>query len=950
MAEPVADDSTAQPADQAAPSLDEKASMFSTQLASFILSLDEKIATWEELTKQLCDRYERGGDPADLGTAISFGEKLLVMANETANNSSTVLSELIRICCIKSQHDGDDDEVKKLLDKILQPVNSTSEDDPVLPDMLLEQGSRLLMMYRYLDDKAYMDEALKMFEKAIELSTNADAKALAHYHKSDALSSRYGRTLGLEDLNLAISLAEDGFDLAEDECIKGICAAALSGFLVTLARRRSDHVSLVLRAMEFADSGLNLLPAEHPARSRCRNNLGLAHLLKYDKDDGGGDIRDLDQARECLRAISSAVDSRELDNISPNALLSLSYRKLFDRTKKIEYLDKAIDHSMHTVDAAKSQKTDFLMYQTNHANLLKLRFKMTEKQADLERAVDIYLSILDEPLAGTFERISSGVQLCAILLSQGYLVQSYKALRRSVQLMPKLTKGSIQRQDQQWFLSWLSSLSPQAASLALKSGETASTAFHLLELGRCTMLNLTIFRRSKLDESLFVGAEAQALMERYEQVQEQISGPILSVSSQPTPDISVRISTRYQQMKTAEELETAIRKLPGLGNFQQSLSENEIKQLAGADFLVAFNISALSSHAFIITSSDIGSINLPDLDYDDAQTFLGLVCGSGRITKTSFRTFSEDNKKMASLLSWLWDVAVKPVFSHLQLLNKSPPNQLPMVYWIMSSILGLMPLHAAGRYTDGSDEYAMRYIVSSYLLSSKAFSWSLDRIRYESLSQITDSDQSLFVSMPTTPGMPDLDCSLEAEAFKSCMPNVTISERQSSSTIFNLIRDTTFLHCACHATADPIDPSNSRIMLYDKEQDTVDPLTINALSCLHSAQSRPPRFAYLSACETADMQALDLVDESVHIAAAFQAMGFPHVIATMWEAQHNVANEVATAFYSSLKKEGVLKLLYSREREEHQKVERILHKVILELVSRDPDEPLSWANFVHFGV
>jgi len=933
-------------------SLDERISFYTTRLELPTLSSAERITVSTDLATDFCNLFEENGNPDDLQKAVFFGEKALALATKDIQIRSTVLSNLSQIYRIKFKHDRKENNIMKAIDMISEAINAATKESSALVDMLIIQGTILCDAYLYMDDKQYVDGALDAFDKAIERSDDVNTQALAMNNKSNALNMRYARTMTLEDLKEAITIVQKGYDLAEDASTKALCARTLSGALVNLARRSSDHEALLCRAISLGNMGLSLVPEGHPTRAQCHYVLGLAYLLRYDKDQNGGDIDDLDRARECIITSSSGLESRNQDEIDPNVILMLGYQKLFGKTGELSYLNKAIEHGERTVDAAKSQKADFPTYQTQLAMLLRTRFEKESNKVDFARAVALNKDVLDEPLAGIFERIAAGVQLCSLFLCQGYFVQGYEALRESVHLMPKLTSNSIQHQDQQWWLGWLSGLSPKAASLALKASESATTAFLLLELGRCTLLNLTILRRSELDESLFSQKEAQNLLQQYEKIRKEISQNLFSSSPHITINVSasVRISTRYKQMKRAEELEAAIRELPRLGNFQKSLTEAEIKQLASADFLVAFNITGLGSDAFIISNDYINSIRLPSLDYDEAQSYLKLLCGPSKITKSTLRTFNHNNQKMVRLLTWLWEVAVKPVLAHLQLLEVTPTKQLPTVYWIMSGVLGLMPLHAAGRYTDLSKDYTMCYVVSSYLLSTKAFSWSLDRIRRESPSEADISNKkSLFISMPSTPGWPDLDSDSESKAFKRCMPNATMVERPSSNSVLDLLGEAAFVHFACHATADPADPSEGRIILYNKEKDAVDPLTVHAVSG-NSIVNIMPRLAYLSACETADVQALDLVDESIHLAASFQAIGFPHVIGTFWEAQNDVASEIATTFYSSLEKEGAVKLLFSREREEQQKVAKLLHDAVSQLVVRDPDEPLSWANFIHFGI
>lgn len=60
------------------------------------------------------------------------------------------------------------------------------------------------------------------------------------------------------------------------------------------------------------------------------------------------------------------------------------------------------------------------------------------------------------------------------------------------------------------------------------------------------------------------------------------------------------------------------------------------------------------------------------------------------------------------------------------------------------------------------------------------------------------------------------------------------------------------------------------------------------------------QLAYLSACSTADNSAIDLGDETIHLASAFQLAGFNHALAAMWGCKDDACIEVARDFHSFL--------------------------------------------------
>lgn len=83
-----------------------------------------------------------------------------------------------------------------------------------------------------------------------------------------------------------------------------------------------------------------------------------------------------------------------------------------------------------------------------------------------------------------------------------------------------------------------------------------------------------------------------------------------------------------------------------------------------------------------------------------------------------------------------------------------------------------------------------------------------------------------------------------------------------------------------------------------------------------------------------------LIDEGIHLASAFQLSGFPHVIASLWEASDELSMAVTERFYQNiLELNGV---------DGHEKIARA-HDDAVMAARQFCNDPLAWATFVHFG-
>ena len=152
-------------------------------------------------------------------------------------------------------------------------------------------------------------------------------------------------------------------------------------------------------------------------------------------------------------------------------------------------------------------------------------------------------------------------------------------------------------------------------------------------------------------------------------------------------------------------------------------------------------------------------------------------------------------------------------------------------------------------------------------------------------------------------------------------------------------------HFACHRVSDLLDPSRSGLILRTKnaiEESRQDILSVRKISQAHLSQAE---IAYLSACSTAQNQAIKLLDEVLHVVSGFQVAGFRHVIGCLWPSDDKVCVEVAKLFYSELGQDRAIRFNIDRT------IALALHKAVVKV--RESKEyrkrPLLWAQYVHFG-
>ncbi|KAM0345609.1 hypothetical protein ACHAPU_006262 [Fusarium lateritium] len=418
---------------------------------------------------------------------------------------------------------------------------------------------------------------------------------------------------------------------------------------------------------------------------------------------------------------------------------------------------------------------------------------------------------------------------------------------------------------------------------------------------------------------------------------------------------SLATSIRAEYAAQLARVEERVRLTDTLNHFQDRLSLDYFKCLGKSGPIVSFNITRLSSHAFVITEKGVSLLDIESetLNHQIVREKANMLFGPESLLIESVQmNLMRRNKRLRQMLLWLWEAAVKPVLDSLGLLKEQPvssPLDLPRLWWVTSGILGQFPLHAAGNKWGDSLESTMSHVVSSYVPTLR----SLEHARAKAGS-VSDSHKprSLIVAMRETTGKPSLKIDEEVASLAD-FTCATVLECPTRSAVLRHLENSDIVHLACHGEADALHPRKSTFYVAETEDGVPGTLTVEALARVNVSNTH---LAYLSACSTAELKVAELFEESLHLAGAFQMIGFPQIVGTLWETKNWAASKVATKFYrlmgDEVNKDGGRLLHHS------DKLAAFLHQAIAEtraegngdgINKNARDNILAWAPFVHFG-
>jgi CHAT domain-containing protein len=155
------------------------------------------------------------------------------------------------------------------------------------------------------------------------------------------------------------------------------------------------------------------------------------------------------------------------------------------------------------------------------------------------------------------------------------------------------------------------------------------------------------------------------------------------------------------------------------------------------------------------------------------------------------------------------------------------------------------------------------------------------------------------------------------------------NEEATVERVLHGMRDTDWVHLACHGRQCTGDPMKSGLLLHDK---------ILELSVIVKQALPRAELAFLSACQTATGDER-IADESVHLAAGMFLAGYRGVIATMWSIKDSDAPKIAEDVYRRILKD---------RRPNRKEAAYALHDAVKRLRESGASF-MSWVPFIHIG-
>ncbi|HUY46729.1 MAG TPA: CHAT domain-containing protein [Streptosporangiaceae bacterium] len=856
-------------------------------------------------------RFGRSGNVADLDEAISAGQQAADAVSAGDPDPGRYFSNAAISLMERFEHRGEMADLDAALRSFRRSAGQTAEGHPSRAGRLSNLGAAEASKFEYTGELADLDRAIEALRQAVDVAADPAERAGYESNLCGALTLRFRHIGELSDINEAVGLAqraEAAMPAGHQERIEALSALGLALRIRHERLRQPGDLDEAISAFrKAADSAA----AGHRRRASCLSNLGTAYRIRFETTADAADAADADAAvsagQEAVQISAPGHPSRPRYLSNLGAALSARYR----HTQSLADLDAAIDAERQAAEAIPGDNPLRATVLANLGLALRQRAARGGGDRDLSAAAEAYQLSARTESAPPLVRATSAHEWGTAAMERHDWLSAVAGFQTAVQLLPQLATRRLAPGDQHHHLGRLGGLGCDAAAAALNAGN-APQALALLEHGRGVLLAQALETRS---DTTLLRDHAPALAGRFEDLRQQLNEPLQG--DEPAPGEGAgTVRRRHRLAAEWARLLSEIRAQPGLGRFLEPPAPADLVALAGADPVVAVNVSAYRCDALIVTSEGIRPVPLPALTYGDA------LKNANDLLRAVHQLGPGADSVIEPVLTWLWDTVAGPVLRELGITPaRGSAEPLRRLWWMPTGPLAVLPLHAAGYHGKaGSRRTVLDSVISSYTPTIRALSHAR-RPRPPGSPR-----KALVVAVPDAPGEPGLVRAIaEARQVAGYLGDGTQTLIGAQATRFRVLaelRRSTWVHVASHATTDAGNPSEGHLVLHDG------PLRIREIP-VHEAG--PAELAYLSACTTA-FAGTELVDEAMHIASAFQLAGYAHVIGTLWPVSDRAAARLAAAMYAALLTPGG-----------HRDPARALHDAVLAFRVRHPDAPSAWA-------
>ncbi|KAF9530089.1 CHAT domain-containing protein, partial [Crepidotus variabilis] len=879
----------------------------------------------------LSTRFERSGNVADISSAIEHQKKAVELTPDGHPSMPVYLDNLGASFSRRydSKKMGDLADIACAIKHLQRAALITPEGHPNMPTYLVNLGSIFYTRFERTRDLADISSAIDHQQKAILLAPEDHVNIPSYLGGlGQSLLARFQQTRNFADISSAIDHLRKAAQLTPEEYAD--LPVRLGYLAIAYLNRFMQFGDLedISKSIEHGQKAIVLTPEGHPTVLSYLGNIGVSYVSRFERT---GDVADISSAIEYVEKAVAHTPEGHGNLASQVSNLGTSFFHRFECTRDLDDLNKAVEY--HQKGAILTPKG----HPDNVARLGSLGSSQWKRYQETKQVSDRHASLLNFRLGANQStgppiarlKIAKKWARCAIEAQDP--VESLEAFDVAVELLSLVASLYQTVQNRYTNLLDISDLVTEAAVCALDNGST-DKALEWLEQGRCLVWNQLNQLRSPVDDLRASDAElADQFLAVSKSLESSGSRSDLDGLSVEMPlikqvEIEREVSLHVKRVQEWTHLLAEIRNLPGFGDFlRPPKAANIFARLPKEGSVVVINIHAQRCDALALVQGAQSALHIPLTSFSlkRAEELCHLLRNhleekDLRMRDNSYRAIRRVKPKLEKrnvllhVLRELWECVVWPILEGLG--HSVPPAQRSHIWWCPTGLLTFLPLHAAGLYGEEAAQNPSlgSSCVSDFVLSSyiPTVSTLLEKLKIpESPEQAKRSDMKvLLISQPNTPRCTPIPATTEETQLvlkklkkRGVEALLLENDEATSNRVIEQMASHGWVHFACHASQDPLNPLKSGFYLHD--------LQLSLSTIIQQHQLPNAEFAFLSACQTS-VGDEKWKEEAVHVAAGMLAAGYRGVVATMWGIRDDVAVDVAEGFY-----ECVLEQRARRERE-----------------------------------
>ena len=512
-----------------------------------------------------------------------------------------------------------------------------------------------------------------------------------------------------------------------------------------------------------------------------------------------------------------------------------------------------------------------------------------------------------------------------------WLLQSN--VQRLKNIMQTALKDDITAHAEKYF-----GLPRDAAAAVTEAGADALTALQILEEGR----HITgIASLSSWNHLFACRSPCKAETEEYEQLRLQLGRLI----EEEAP---------YEERRSAL---AALRAFEQSSPWTQIVTLESVSCLASEGPVVVINIANVRSDAYIITTSGVHSVWLPNLKELEVSKLSWKI--QWRLAQDTYpdwdKLYNKLHIKTKDMYVHVWRHAMKPILDNLGFQRREySVTEWPRICWIPTGTLSLYPIGVTG-FGLGERGNTFNRVISTYAPSVKALLASSARSSTPERRHVDNETSAAVFAMKKTKGKPKTDvwehpedapeladwgelrlATDEVRIVQHHFPTAEVRFQPTSPEVIETLRKGfSIVYFSCHGWIDYINPSKT-MLLFENWGD--DPLSVEQISKANICS----KIAVMSACSTANSGVEGLQDEPNHVTAALYMAGFQAVVGSLWSVREQDALIFTEELYQYL-------ALHAKDGITTRVVAEAVHVATMK-VAQSTQNPAFWSPFVCFGI